>query len=193
MVEAEDTAAEALATAPLRVNWILSGLVWSESTVTVMVNVSTCPADLCPVDVVSPSAVLAAPLRLHTPAGRVAITVKVAVVPPFTSLGTTPEVAKTNVAKGAASPVKPGDANSGHRRSGRVRRQRRGGDNGGNGPRDAGHDPPTAHASTFFGLSRGCSQRSRAPCTTSILLDFLNYEATRSGLTCWFGFCSGVA
>ena len=24
-------------------------------------------------------------------------------------------------------------------------------------------------------------------------LDFLSYEATRSGLTCWFGFCSGVA
>ena len=24
-------------------------------------------------------------------------------------------------------------------------------------------------------------------------LDFLSYEATRSGLTCWFAFCSGVA
>jgi len=24
-------------------------------------------------------------------------------------------------------------------------------------------------------------------------LDFRSYEATRSGLTCWFGFCSGVA
>src|SRR5664279_4061724 len=80
---------------------MLSGLVWSESTVTVMVNVSTCPADLCPVDVVSPSAVLAAPLRLNTPSGRVAIILKVAVVPSFTSLGTTPEVAKTNVAKGS--------------------------------------------------------------------------------------------
>ncbi len=24
-------------------------------------------------------------------------------------------------------------------------------------------------------------------------LDFRSYEATRWGLTCWFGFCSGVA
>jgi len=37
--------------------------------------------------------------------------------------------------------------------------------------------------------SRRCSWSPGIP----YHLDFLSYEATRSGLTCWFGFCSGVA
>ena len=45
----------------------------------------------------------------------------------------------------------------------------------------------TAHQASYNYL-RGESNKQTSP-----HLDFLSYEATRSGLTCWFGFCSGVA